>query len=58
VVSPGLVAAGAGAYSAAGRDRPETLLTADDVAAAVRFVVTFPPTGCPTEITLAPQRTP
>ena len=58
VVSPGLVAAGAGAYSEAGRDRPETLLTVGDVAAAVRFVVTFPPTGCPTEITLAPQRTP
>jgi NADP-dependent 3-hydroxy acid dehydrogenase YdfG len=58
LVSPGLVAAGAGAYSEAGRERPETLLTADDVAAAVRFVVTFPDSGCPTEITLAPQRTP
>ena len=58
LVSPGLVAAGAGAYSEAGRNRPEQLLTPADVAAAVRFVVTFPNTGCPTEITLAPQHTP
>jgi NADP-dependent 3-hydroxy acid dehydrogenase YdfG len=58
LVSPGLVAAGAGALSDAGRDRPEQLLTPDDVATAVRFVVTFPSTGCPTEIALAPQRTP
>ena len=56
VVSPGLVAAGAGLLSPAGRERPGDLLTPDDVAAAVRFVVTFPATGCPVEIDLQPQR--
>ena len=56
LVSPGLVAAGAGLLSPAGRDRPGDLLTPDDVAAAVRFVVTFPATGCPVEIDLQPQR--
>lgn len=58
LVSPGLVSAGAGLLSPAGRQRPHHLLTAADVAAAVRFVVTFPGTGCPTEIRLEPQRTP
>ena len=58
VVSPGLVAAGAGLLSEAGVQRPGELLTPADVAAAVRFVVTFPSTGCPTEIELQPQRTP
>lgn len=58
VVSPGLVAAGAGLLSAAGRQRPAALLAPADVAAAVRFVVTFPATGCPTEIELQPQLTP
>ena len=58
LVSPGLVAAGAGLLSEAGRERPGELLTPDDVAAAVRFVVTFPATGCPVEIDLQPQRTP
>lgn len=58
VVSPGLVAAGAGLLSAAGRQRPAALLAPADVAAAVRFVVTFPATGCPTEIELQPQPTP
>jgi NADP-dependent 3-hydroxy acid dehydrogenase YdfG len=56
LVSPGMVAAGASLLSPAGRDRPGELLTPDDVAAAVRFVVTFPPTGCPVEIDLQPQR--
>jgi NADP-dependent 3-hydroxy acid dehydrogenase YdfG len=56
VVSPGLVAAGAGLLSPAGQERPGELLTPDDVAAAVRFVVTFPATGCPVEIDLQPQR--
>ena len=58
VVSPGLVAAGAGLLSEAGSRRPGDLLTPTDVAAAVRFVVTFPSTGCPTEIELQPQRSP
>lgn len=58
LVSPGLVSAGAGLLSDAGRYRPHHLLTAADVAAAVRFVVTFPGTGCPTEVRLEPQRTP
>lgn len=55
VVPPGLVAAGAGLLSAAGRQRPAALLAPADVAAAVRFVVTFPAAGCPTEIELQPQ---
>jgi NADP-dependent 3-hydroxy acid dehydrogenase YdfG len=58
LVSPGLVAAGAGLLSPAGRRAPEHLLAPEDVAAAVRFVVTFPARGCPTEIRLQPQRTP
>jgi NADP-dependent 3-hydroxy acid dehydrogenase YdfG len=57
LVSPGLVAAGAAMQSPAGR-RPHQLLQPSDVAAAVRFVVTFPDTGCPTEITLQPQLDP
>jgi NADP-dependent 3-hydroxy acid dehydrogenase YdfG len=56
LVSPGLVAAGAGLLSPAGQERPGDLLSPDDVAAAVRFVVTFPATGCPVEIDLQPQR--
>lgn len=57
LVSPGLVASGAGLQSPAGRERPEELLAPADVAAAVRFVVTFPARGCPTEVHLQPQRT-
>lgn len=56
IVSPGLVAAGAGLLSPAGQERPGDLLTPGDVAAAVCFVVTFPVTGCPVEIDLQPQR--
>lgn len=55
LISPGLVAAGAGLRS--GVD-PDALLHPADVASAVRFVVTFPGRGCPTEIRLEPQRTP
>ncbi len=58
VVSPGLVAAGAGLCSPTGQHRPQDLLHPADVAAAVRFVVTFPATGCPTKIDLQPQRSP
>lgn len=58
LVAPGLVAAGAGLGSPTGADHPERLLRPEDVAAAVRFVVTFPGTGCPVEISLQPQRTP
>jgi NADP-dependent 3-hydroxy acid dehydrogenase YdfG len=56
LVSPGMVAAGGGLWSPAGRARPHELLQPADVAAAVRFVVTFPPRGCPTEIHVQPQR--
>jgi NADP-dependent 3-hydroxy acid dehydrogenase YdfG len=56
LVSPGLVAAGAGLWSPAGQERPHELLQPEDVAAAVRFVVTFPGRGCPTEVRLQPQR--
>jgi NADP-dependent 3-hydroxy acid dehydrogenase YdfG len=58
LVSSVLVAAGTGLRSPAGRTRPERLLRPADVAAAVRFVVTFPTTGCPTEIVRQPQRDP
>ena len=57
VVSPGLVAAGAGLLSPAGQERPAELLSPADVAAAVRFVVD-PANGCPVEVELQPQRTP
>lgn len=57
LVAPGLVAAGSGLNSPAAAN-PDLLLQPADVAAAVRFVVSFPHTGCPTEITLHPLRTP
>jgi NADP-dependent 3-hydroxy acid dehydrogenase YdfG len=37
---------------------PEKMLQPADVAKAVSFVVNFPENGCPTEITLMPQRSP
>ncbi|HYO39345.1 MAG TPA: SDR family oxidoreductase [Nocardioidaceae bacterium] len=55
LVSPGLVAAGAGLASPAGMTHPELLLAAEDVAAAVRFVVGYSNRGCPTEIRLEPH---
>jgi NADP-dependent 3-hydroxy acid dehydrogenase YdfG len=58
VISPGLVAAGNGLHTETGSSRPQELLSPSDVAAAVRFVVTFPVRGCPTEIHLEPQRAP
>jgi NADP-dependent 3-hydroxy acid dehydrogenase YdfG len=58
LISPGLVAAGAGLASPAGQHRPHELLAPADVADAVRFVLTFPVRGCPTHIRLQPQRTP
>jgi NADP-dependent 3-hydroxy acid dehydrogenase YdfG len=58
LVSPGMVAAGPSLGSPAGREHPERLLQPADVASAVRFVVTFPGTGCPVEVSLQPQRTP
>jgi len=56
LVSPGLVAAGAGLGSPAGQERPQDLLSPEDVAAAVRFVVSFPTRGCPVEVQIQPQR--
>lgn len=58
LVAPGMVAAGAGLRSPAGRTRPQELLQPADVAAAVRFVVTSPAGCCPTEVHLQPQRSP
>jgi NADP-dependent 3-hydroxy acid dehydrogenase YdfG len=55
LIAPGLVAAGAGLRSPQGQASPERLLQPADIAAAVRFVVTFPDRGCPTEIRLEPQ---
>ncbi len=37
---------------------PAKAIQPEDVAAAVRFVVTFPRSACPTEILLSPQRNP
>jgi NADP-dependent 3-hydroxy acid dehydrogenase YdfG len=54
MVSPGLVAAGAGLSSPEGQADPHALLTPQDVAAAVGFVVGFPGHGCPTLIELQP----
>lgn len=54
VISPGLVAAGAGMLSPLGQSSPERLLTPDDVAGAVEYVVTFPGHGCPVLIELQP----
>jgi NADP-dependent 3-hydroxy acid dehydrogenase YdfG len=58
LISPGMVAAGAGLASPTGQSRPQELLAVDDVAAAVRFVVTSSPSCCPTEIQLQPLRSP
>ena len=58
LVNAGMVAAGASLASPAGRDRPETLLRPEDVAAAVRFVVTMPPHACVPELELQPQLPP
>lgn len=55
LIAPGLVAAGAGLRSPQGQVDPDRLLQPADVAAAVRFVVTFPNRGCPTEIRLEPS---
>jgi NADP-dependent 3-hydroxy acid dehydrogenase YdfG len=55
LLSPGLVAAGAGLLAGAPADR---LLQPDDVAAAVRWVVSTPAHVCPVEVDLQPQRTP
>ncbi len=57
LVSPGLVAAGAGLGAPVAQEHPDRLLSPADVAAAVTFVVTFPGRGCPTEIRLETQRT-
>ena len=54
VVSPGLVAAGAGLWSPLGQTAPDRLLTPDDVAGAVQYVVTFPGHGCPVLVELQP----
>ena len=54
LVSPGLVAAGAGLGAPVAGEHPELLLQPGHVAAAVRFVLTFPGPGCPTEVVLSP----
>ncbi|GAA5119941.1 SDR family oxidoreductase [Alloalcanivorax gelatiniphagus] len=54
VVSPGLVAAGAGLWSPQGQDEPTALLQPVDVADAVGYVVDFPGHGCPVLIELQP----
>jgi short-subunit dehydrogenase len=37
---------------------PAKMIQPSDVAKAVSFVIDFPPTGCPTEITILPQKIP
>ncbi len=56
LLSPGLVAAGAGLRAPG--VRADQLLRPEDVADAVRWVVSTPPHVCPVEIDLQPQRTP
>jgi NADP-dependent 3-hydroxy acid dehydrogenase YdfG len=56
LVSPGLVAAGAGLSSPAGQTRPDELLQPDDVADAVDYILRSPAHVCPTELRLMPQR--
>ena len=58
LISPGMVAAGAGLLSPVGQQRPQELLAVADVAAALRFVVTSSPACYPTEIQLQPLRSP
>lgn len=58
-ICPGLTNAGAARTIPV--DDPATFerfIQAEDVAQTVRFVLTFPGTGCPTEIILEPQRDP
>lgn len=50
LISPGLVAAGAGLTSPVGATTPDLLLQPEDVARAVDFVLDFPSRGCPLEI--------
>jgi NADP-dependent 3-hydroxy acid dehydrogenase YdfG len=54
LVSPGLVAAGAGLLSPAAAEDPSGLLQPDDVAGAVDYVVSFPGHGCPVLVELQP----
>jgi len=56
LVSPGLVSAGAGLRAPLATEHPEAMLRPSDVAAAVRFVLTFPGPGCPVEVVLANPR--
>ena len=56
LLSPGLVAAGAGLHAPG--VRPAELLQPADVAAAVRWVVGTPAHVCPVEVELQPQRSP
>ena len=58
VICPGLVAAGAALEMPPGAADPSRFLRPADVAHAVRFVVTSPPSMCPTEILLEPQLSP
>jgi NADP-dependent 3-hydroxy acid dehydrogenase YdfG len=57
LISPGLVAAGAGLQAPIAAVHPDWLLQPSDVAAAVAFVVTYPARGCPTEIRIETHRT-
>ncbi len=57
-VCPGLVNAGAARRMDVPPGKFEEFIQPEDVAEAVRFVVTSPSTVCPTEILLNPQKTP
>jgi NADP-dependent 3-hydroxy acid dehydrogenase YdfG len=56
LISPGLVAAGAGLQAPIAAAHPDWLLQRADVAAAVAFVA-YPERGCPTEIRIETHRT-
>jgi NADP-dependent 3-hydroxy acid dehydrogenase YdfG len=54
IVSPGLVAAGAGLLSPQAIEDSAALLQPEDVAGAVDYVVNFPARGCPVLVELQP----
>ncbi|GAA0287792.1 SDR family NAD(P)-dependent oxidoreductase [Kineococcus aurantiacus] len=55
IVNPGMVAAGASLLSDRGREDPQSLLRADDVAEAVHYAAAAPPHVCVSRLDLLPR---